>query len=406
MVKNSKIIVAVSGGPDSMALLDMLRLQNNELVVAHVNYQQRETAKRDEEIVQRYCIKYGIPFELKLFENEDYSNFQDAARVFRYNFFKELLVRYEAEFVATGHHFDDDLETYVFQRNRKMKSDDVGLAKNSIVKGVRISRPLLTYHKEELIQYCNDFNIEYGIDESNLELHYTRNKIRHEISHLDDNEYQKLIVEMQEKRNENQEFKMKMNERVNSWENALTIKEYATIDNGYRYIYLREWLKKHGIEVYTMSESYLLEIDRNIVNESANYEFNNLVLQSSYDTILLYKKESFSYKFNDVDEILKFESPYFSIEQEGKKIEGITLTSKDFPLTIRSGKLDDQIKMRFGHKKLRRFFIDEKIPHDKRQIWPVVVNAEKKVIFVAGIGCDVHHYSNNPSLFMIELKVS
>lgn len=92
----------------------------------------------------------------------------------------------------------------------------------------------------------------------------------------------------------------------------------------------------------------------------------------------------------------------FSIEKTGRKIEGITLYPKDFPLTIRNVQAGDKIEMVWGTKKIHRIFIDRKIPRILRKNWLVVENSKKRIIFVPKIGCDVQHFSVKPNAFMIQ----
>ncbi|MBQ1482158.1 MAG: tRNA lysidine(34) synthetase TilS, partial [Erysipelotrichaceae bacterium] len=92
----------------------------------------------------------------------------------------------------------------------------------------------------------------------------------------------------------------------------------------------------------------------------------------------------------------------FRIEEEGKKIEGVCLAEEDFPLCVRNARKDDVIRMRFGKKKLNRFFIDRKISYKEELSWPLMVNGNGEVIFVTGLGCDVNHYCDDPDVFMIK----
>ena len=78
------------------------------------------------------------------------------------------------------------------------------------------------------------------------------------------------------------------------------------------------------------------------------------------------------------------------------------MQADDFPITVRSVQPGDAIQLRFGTKKIHRWFIDRHIPLQERLLWPVMVNAQGKVIFVPKIGCDVAHFSNNPNLFMVQ----
>ena len=80
----------------------------------------------------------------------------------------------------------------------------------------------------------------------------------------------------------------------------------------------------------------------------------------------------------------------------------VCLTDKDFPITIRNARKSDSIELRFGTKKLNRFFIDRKISMKEELSWPVMADAQNRVIFVSGIGCDVNHYCDDPGVFMIK----
>lgn len=82
--------------------------------------------------------------------------------------------------------------------------------------------------------------------------------------------------------------------------------------------------------------------------------------------------------------------------------EGITLSAEDFPITIRNVRAGDAIAFKFGHKKIHRYFIDEKIPYEERISWPVVVNKQGEVIFVCNLGSNITHFTNKPNLFVVK----
>src|SRR5437763_9346486 len=113
LAKDRLYILAVSGGPDSMFLLDKMRLEGFNLVVAHVNYKKREDSDYDEKLVRNYCQKYALPCEVyqgKNFEYSSISNFQDRARKIRYDFFQKLADKYLTKYIIVAHHLDDHLE--------------------------------------------------------------------------------------------------------------------------------------------------------------------------------------------------------------------------------------------------------------------------------------------------------
>ncbi|MBX4210309.2 MAG: tRNA lysidine(34) synthetase TilS [Mollicutes bacterium PWAP] len=180
------ILVAVSGGPDSMFLINKYKVQN--IIAIHVNYNKRETSKRDEEIVKNYCLKNSIPLRIKNIkesEHPDKGNFQDFARNIRYSFFKEIAIEFNAIEVVTGHHLDDFLETALMQKNSKRQPNFYGIRLKNVIDGLKIRRPLIDlYFKDEILLYLNKKNIPFGIDETNNNHIYERNKIRKELSHL------------------------------------------------------------------------------------------------------------------------------------------------------------------------------------------------------------------------------
>ena len=121
LLENRLYILAVSGGPDSMFLLDKMRSEGFNLVVAHVNYKKRENSDYDEKLVRNYCQKHSLLYEVYQFQGSEYSsinNFQDKARRIRYDFCQELAQKYQTKYIAVAHHLDDHLETYLLQKQR------------------------------------------------------------------------------------------------------------------------------------------------------------------------------------------------------------------------------------------------------------------------------------------------
>lgn len=400
-MENKCWIVGVSGGPDSMALLDKLHSNGVQCIAAHVNYGKRATSKRDEDIVKTFCTTYGIPFECIDYQDNGVNhNFQHQAREFRYAFFKNLVSKYQAEGVAIAHHFDDDLETYVFQKQRKMLSEHVGLASYVEIMGVTVWRPLLHETKKELVEYCDAKEIQYGIDESNLTLDYTRNRIRNDIRNMDTNSYESLVKEMDEAKQSGAKRSRIVKSISEQLSSNVALDMYALIQDGLRPLVLRSWLAQNGIMTYDMSGSYLKELDKLILQEKAFLQFGNKRLSSSYGELTVMENDAFEYRY---DEIIYEKTDHFILINSGKTIEGVTLKDNDFPITIRNAREGDAIQMRFGTKPLNRFFIDRKIPRHDRELWPVIVNSSQQIVFVVGMGCDEHHYSNNPNLFMLEL---
>lgn len=386
----SKCVVACSGGPDSMALLDQLNKQGKDIVVAHVNYKHRDTADRDENIVKDYCEKYDIPVRV-CYPVHEKGNFQAWARDVRYAFFEEVADAFDAKILYVAHQMDDVIETYLFQKNRNMICDWYGLKEKSIRQGYQIIRPLLNFTKSELQQYCNENGVSFGIDESNLTNHYTRNVIRHtRIEKMSRDEKEAWILKIQ---NENEVWQIKrkaIEEFFKDWNKDVD----SLLDQEDAWLYLDTFLF-HSLH-HHFSKKYMeelcVQLKGNVLIEIENF----LLERHGGKLYFMPRPKDVYYK---LDELEFKDYADFVIKNEGKTIEMFSVDASDFPLVIRRVRANDTIQMRFGNKNVHRFFVDRKISKIYRRYWLVVENNVGNVIFVPGLGCDVGHYSQNQQFY-------
>ncbi len=185
MEKNEKLLVAVSGGPDSLALLQILLSLGYTVCVAHVNHGLRENALLDETFVKAFCEERNIPCfikKLKLKENAKKEfkgmSLEEAGRKARYDFFDEVVKQQKCTKIVTAHNRNDNVETVIMNLFRG--SGLTGLRGIEPKRG-NIVRPLLEVSREEIENYCESQNLTPRQDESNQETIYTRNKIRLEV---------------------------------------------------------------------------------------------------------------------------------------------------------------------------------------------------------------------------------
>lgn len=179
-----KLLLAVSGGIDSVVLFHVLRKLQYQFIVAHCNFQLRGAeSDADEIFVSNTAQALNIPFYVKKFDtlafaNEQKLSIQEAARKLRYNYFYELCQAEKCDFIVTAHNLDDRIETFFINllRGTGLK----GLC-SIPVRNDRIVRPLLFCTRQEIIAYAKSNNIEWREDSSNSEDKYLRNKIRHHI---------------------------------------------------------------------------------------------------------------------------------------------------------------------------------------------------------------------------------
>ena len=175
-----KLLVACSGGVDSMVLAHLVLQCGYQFSLAHCNYKlRREASDLDEALVTKWASENNKQVFLKTFDlSEEEGSIQLKARNFRYDWFKELIEKEGFDYVLTAHHADDNLETFFINLTRGTGLD--GLSGIPQVNQSMI-RPLLLFTKSNILDYANSEGIQWREDESNAELNYLRNRIRHEI---------------------------------------------------------------------------------------------------------------------------------------------------------------------------------------------------------------------------------
>ena len=179
----SKLVVAASGGLDSTVLLEVLHALGHDIVVAHVNHGTRgEENDGDREAVAAWATQHGCPFEVLTLQAQSLvegpQGFQGEARKARTAWFESLCARHKAVAVATGHHADDQAETYVLHA---MRSSDPWAVKGMALRdGTRV-RPLLGLSKRDLLAHAQHMDWTWREDPSNQSNAYLRNRIRHEV---------------------------------------------------------------------------------------------------------------------------------------------------------------------------------------------------------------------------------
>ena len=178
------LLLATSGGIDSMVMVDLFHKLSFEIAMAHCNFQLRGLESfEDQNFVQNYAQTNEIPLFLTQFDTQafakDYKlSTQVAARELRYNWFYELLETKKYDYILTAHHADDNLETFLIHLSRGTGLDGLtGIpAKNG-----KVIRPLLIFSRDEIEQYAIENSIQWREDSSNASEKYLRNKIRHNL---------------------------------------------------------------------------------------------------------------------------------------------------------------------------------------------------------------------------------
>lgn len=195
---NKKILVAASAGPDSMALAEMMRqlVGSENLILGHVDHQLREDSYLESEILEEYAAKHNIRLIQIKWDHEAnlQSGIEAKAREFRYGFFRRIIAQEKIDYLLTAHHGDDLLENILLKLIRSGNVSEMNNLKAvGDFAGIKIIRPLLSWSKNELLEYDRKHNLKFVEDHTNQEDDTARNRLRHHVIPLLKKENNNLI---------------------------------------------------------------------------------------------------------------------------------------------------------------------------------------------------------------------
>lgn len=371
------ILVAVSGGIDSMVLLDLLlKEQHKSIIVAHVNYQKRKEAYLDALCIKEYLKdKENVIFEERIIGLDEYNktNFEAEARTLRYDFFISLANKYQVEAIYVAHHRDDFIETYLFKLERSGLYDYYGIKEERDYQGYLVKRPLLDWYKEDIKEYALKHNIPYCEDKTNQELNYTRNIIRAKLNNLTKLEKEELYNKAMLLNNEIAQEKasiLKLQNRA-----FFSVEEFNLLSQNEKRRLLFHYFKKYDISI-----KHLDEIIRKI-KESPSFQqrFLDTTIAKAYDTIYMLKQDYFNYEClinNEIDARL------FVNKVKNNYNYDIILDNLDFPYLIRNYCMEDFNCMNINYQSYRKKIKKDKIPFFLRDIMPVIEKDNRVISFV------------------------
>lgn len=188
-LQSKKLVIATSGGVDSMVLVDLLlknqKIIKDNIIIAHFDHKIRPESKNDADFVKTFCQKNKLKFELgnaniKKIAKANKANLEATARIYRYQFLEKLRQKTESDLILTAHHQDDNLESVIMNWQRGTGLFGLSGIKQFSQK-TKIYRPLLRLEKSELISYAKKQKVQHIVDESNYDLNFRRNYIRHQL---------------------------------------------------------------------------------------------------------------------------------------------------------------------------------------------------------------------------------
>lgn len=397
--ENDKILIAFSGGPDSMFLYYILKTLQKEynlkISLIYINHNLRDDVDNDIKIVTKFAKENGIKLyikniDVKKYAKENKKSIELAARELRYEIINKTLIEIEYNKIATGHNLDDNVETLIFRLIRGTSTKGL---KGIPIKRGNIIRPILHFEKTEIIKFLNEKNIEYVNDYTNLENDYTRNYIRNKIFPMFSNinlnfkvKINELIEEMNyDKISENKIALIKMlenkkvklsREKINNIYNSL----YDTEDN----------LKKEGTKEFEIGEDYILRKEYDKIEilkkEKKKINFENEIIKIN----TLKKWNSFEIGIFD-DEVKNLINIHEKFKNDFKmKFYKININEKIGEIDIRSRNNGDRIKLKnIGYKKIKKILIDKKISKLERDRIPLILH-KKEILAIGNISISEH----------------
>ncbi len=426
LTRNSTVIAGVSGGPDSMALLHFLctirKTWNLRVVAVSLDHGLRGTeAQEDLAHVERYCIKWGVTFigayrNVQAYKEVQKVGTQVAAREMRYRFFREQMARHQADYLALGHHGDDQAETMLMNLARTASSNSFsGIPVKRQFAAGQLIRPLLCVAKSDISTYLNKHQIQSRLDPSNEKTDYTRNHFR------------KNILPLLKERNSNLHRTVQhLSESLQADEEYLAGEAAIFLEN------VVQFDKKGKTARFAIDrfKSRAVALQRRAYHLILNYLYDRMPGNLSYvhedDFFALLESDKSSLCI-DFPGDLKVEKSYGNCVLSFRKQCGIhadfhtalpvpgTVTLPDgavitsaytdipdsrdeytyicrpeeivMPLHIRSRRNGDRMgwKGLEGTKKIKDIFIDAKIPRAMRETWPLVIDNHGNILWLIGL---------------------
>lgn len=422
-LNGKKLLLATSGGLDSIVMVDLFRKIPFEIAMAHCNFQLRGLESfEDQKFIQNYADANGIPLFLTQFDTEafakDYTlSIQVAARELRYHWFQEIVDKEKFDYILTAHHADDNLETFIINLTRGTGIEGLtGIpAQNE-----NIIRPLLIFSRAEIEKFANENNVNWREDSSNASDKYLRNKIRHHLvpilKELNTDFlslFHKTQTYLQESQTMVEDASIMVYKQVakeNSKDTHFDLKKLKQLPNYKSYLY--QWLRDFGFTAW--QDIYDL-VDGQTGKQVYSKDFR---LLKNRETLILVSK-------NEAEETKEFLIKKNQVKVNIPlnlgicKVADISVASNttifvdedklDYPLVIRK-----PIKGDFLHpfgmigktKKLSKLFKDEKKSLiEKENTW--VLCSDNKIVWVIGVRQDERFKieTTTKNIIKIELAV-
>jgi tRNA(Ile)-lysidine synthase len=402
--KESKVLLAVSGGKDSVLMVHLFKAAGYNFSIAHCNFNLRaDESQRDEGFVRLLANLVEVPFYIKHFETKLYAasqkvSTQMAARTLRYDWFEELRALHSFDAIALAQHQDDGIETVLLNLTR-----GTGIAglHGILPKRGNLIRPLLFLSRAQIDILIEENAIDYVEDSSNTSFKYARNKIRHQVIPILKELNPNLERTFEQNIQRFRETEIVLQQVVDTLSKDLLIEKDAAIHLSIQIIkrlHPQKLLLFEMLKPFGFTENVLEELIQGIDKQSgtAYYSSTHKALIDRKDLIIYKIPEEtemaicFIHSSNEQATFLdqKISVSYTEVVHFEKDPTRAFVDSKKliYPLIVRSRQEGDKfvpLGMR-TFKKLSNFFIDQKVPLNEKDLTPILINGNGEIIWIAG----------------------
>lgn len=420
-LSGKKILLATSGGKDSMVMVHLFQQLGYTIAMAHCNFQLREMESfEDQNFIQEYAAANDIPvfitqFDTKAFAEDYKVSTQVAARELRYNWFYELLETEKFDYILTAHHADDNLETFLINLSRGTGLEGLtGIPEQND----RVIRPLLAFSQEEMEEYAKLNNIQWREDSSNASDKYLRNKIRHHLvpmlKDLNPNflsSFHKTQTYLQEAQVMVEDASIMIYQQVAKQEEDtiyFDLKKLQQLPNYKSYLY--QWLKEFGFsawdDVYDLVES-----------QSGKYVFSpEYRLLKDRDSLILSpinfvnEKEEYAIDENQKEVNIPLNLTFCKVADISLTTNSAIFVDADklqYPLILRHWNEGDSFQpfgMNGKSKKVSKLFKDEKLSLlEKENSWLLCSNED--IVWIIGLRQDERFRIENTTKNILKIQL-
>lgn len=402
--KDDILVVATSGGPDSMCLLHLLceLKENLKIIVAHVNHKLRDESEEEALFVEKFAKDHSLIYEYMEIKEYHHDNLENEARQKRYQFFNELVKKYHANYLFTAHHGDDLIETIMMRlvRGSSIKGYS-GFKKVVDMGNYKLIRPFITITKHDIVDYMENHHYLYYVDQSNYSRKYTRNRYRLDLLPFLKKEnpmvHLKFLKFSEELEQVNYYFELYLKDLLTRIEdqNGICISKLLELDP-----FLRKKIIEYQFRLIYVNDLFLISdknterviklIEGNKSNGMIHLPNGYLALKEYNYFKIVHNKQRDDFKYILEDEVSLPTGVIRKIKETSDTSNYVLrINSKDIalPILVRNRKNGDRIAIKNlnGSKKVKDVLINEKVPIRKRDIFPIVTDSKNEILWLPGV---------------------